>query len=47
MNSQGSWNALAAMDTWLAAGNFNDANLKGTLYNKVGIACSCDFTSHV
>jgi len=35
------------MDTWLAAGNFNDATLKGTTYLKVGVACSCDATSQV
>jgi len=23
LNSQGTWNALAAMDAWLSAGNFN------------------------
>lgn len=47
LNSEANWNALTAMDTWLAVGYFNDANLKGALYNKVGIACSCDFTSEV
>lgn len=35
------------MDTWLAAGNFNNANLKGDLYTKVGIACACDQVAQV
>ena len=43
LNSQALWNAHTQMDTWLSAGYFNNANLKGTLYNKVGIACSCDY----
>lgn len=35
------------MDAWLAAGNFNTANLKDTTFLKVGVACSCDATSEV
>jgi len=42
LNSVGSWDVNSVMQTWLEAGNFNQASLINGNFTHVGIACACD-----